>query len=190
MEKQELLQQIAEILRQDGEVKTDGECLDEVAALLKREEGIDVFGPQTPAHRTDTDPTPPHGTPRPKAYPCAWFGCGSYTAQPLSLCEWHTEFSDFANAVELLETWVADSADLDNKGDRYAVNTLEHCLNALHGAFIGWKCDDLGLIDTQMKKAARLFGYFACETCGDLTERLELDVNGLCENCREEAQHA
>lgn len=141
-------------------------------------------------HYHDPDPTPAHGTPRPKAYPCAWFACASFTAQPLSLCEVHGEFSEFGHAVELLETWVSDSADLDNKTDRTASMVLDQVLNALYGALTAWKCDDLQGLDVQIAKAAGLFGFMACDTCAGLVERVELDVNGMCQDCQDEAEHA
>lgn len=141
-------------------------------------------------HHTDPDPTPAQGTPRPKAYPCAWFGCDYYTAQPLSLCEVHAEFFEYGHAVEFLETWVSDYADLDNKTDRTASMLLDQALSALFGALIAWKCDDLQGLDIHMTKAAGLFGFMACDTCADLVERVELDVNGMCENCRDLDQYA
>jgi hypothetical protein len=182
MEKEELLRQIVEIIRQDGEQKTDGECLDEVLELLEREEGVTL-------HPTDTDPTPAHGTPRPAVHPCAALDCDFFTSPPRLYCDRHNFLLLFSSPADFVDSWLSVTGDTSHPADRFARHIITEALNNLYGLFVAVRSGDFAGLGIIEKKTAPLFGFVACDTCGDLVESEELDVNGMCEHCRHEVEN-
>ena len=145
----------------------------------------------TCAETTEKDPTPAHGTPRPQAHPCSVPFCDYFTATPRHFCEGHA--SVIGNAPHLLafaEGWLIDHADPEHSADLLALRFFTSCLDVIHAFVIGSELGEGALVETALRTGSLLLGRVACDTCGDSVDPEELDVNGMCEHCRDEAEHA
>lgn len=139
-----------------------------------------------PMTHEDKDPTPPHGTPRPK--PCAVLGCDWFTADGL-YCRQHAQvLADYASVCEFAELWLDDNTDTENTHDRMAKAFFQQALNVLHGLVVSDRLGDGEWHSGAIVNAQRLLGFVACDTCGIAVETEELDVNGMCGDCLNEVE--
>lgn len=137
----------------------------------------------------DPDPTPPNGTPRPT--PCAAFRCGMFAPSPHRYCSKHHDtLSPFANVCEFAEAWLNQTADIEHEPDRLALAFFDDVLNTLHSIVSAHRIGDAQWSHNEHQHAYRLLGWVECDTCGDFTPADEINVNGMCPHCEDEAAHA
>ena len=114
-----------------------------------------------------------------------------FAPSPARYCSKHQDtLGPFANVCEFAEAWLNEAADIVNPADRLALEFFEQVLNTLYGIISAHRLGDAQWAHSEHEHAYRLLGWVECDTCGEFIPSDEIDVEGMCPHCVDEAANA